>query len=68
MTPKPIDGIQGKNVKLYILILTYEHMSLLFSWIYWFRLFYCNSYAPEDIEGGIKTESKPHLDLRTVLV
>lgn len=33
-----------------------------------FRLFYSNSYAPEDIEGGIKTESKPHLDLRTVLV
>lgn len=31
MTPKPIDGIQGKNVKLYILIINYEHVSLLFS-------------------------------------
>lgn len=36
MTPKPTDGIQGENVMLYILIITYEHMSLLFSWIYWF--------------------------------
>lgn len=66
MTPKPIDGIQGKHVKLYILIITYENMSSLFSLIYWFRLFYSNSYAPE--KEVFETESKPHLDLRTVLV
>lgn len=39
--------------------MTYEHMSLLISWIYRFELFYSHSYALEDIEESFKIGLDP---------